>query len=63
VSVDDHVVETIVEQSRPTVGQQPAKAIALADAACARARLAGSSSLELVHVYTAAGSLDAGESE
>jgi ATP-dependent Clp protease ATP-binding subunit ClpA len=63
LSIDDAVVDAIVEQSRPAAGQQPAKAIALADAACARARVAGSSALELVHVYLAAGSLDAGESD
>ena len=63
VSIDDAVVDAIVEQSRPAAGQQPAKAIALADGACARARVAGSPALELVHVYLAAGSLDAGESD
>ena len=41
VTCDDGLAGLMVELSRAGVGHQPAKAIALADGACARARMAG----------------------
>jgi len=58
VSCDSDLAGLLVELSRPGVGHQPAKAIALADAACARARMAGASGVAAVHAYLAAGGLD-----
>ena len=58
VSCDEDLAGLLVELSRPGVGHQPAKAIALADAACARARMGGASIVSAVHAYLAAGGLD-----
>ena len=54
VSIDEAVVRAAVDRAQALEGFFPAKAIALVDAAATRASLAGSPTLELVHVYVAA---------
>jgi len=61
VCCPDALAELIVDTSNGLAGYQPAAAVGLADAACARARLAGARNAEAAHVYLAAGSLDQGE--
>jgi hypothetical protein len=58
VSCDEGLGGLMVELSRAGVGHQPGKAIALADAACVRARLAGAPIVTAVHAYLAAGGFD-----
>jgi hypothetical protein len=58
---DDGLAELFVELSRVGAGQQPSKAIALADASCTRASMAGAAVVEPVHVYLAAGAFDQGQ--
>jgi len=58
VCCPDTLADVIVDASRGLAGCQPAAAIGLADAACARARLAGALDVDAIHVYLAAGALD-----
>jgi hypothetical protein len=50
---DDHV-RPLVERAATLAGHLPATALALADAACARARIDGRDELDIAHVYIAA---------
>jgi hypothetical protein len=59
VACDGILAGLLVSLSSAGVGHQPAKAIALADAAHVRARMAGAPSVGAVHAYLAAGGLDA----
>jgi hypothetical protein len=60
VKCRDTLADAIVEASCGLTGSQPAAAVALADAACVQARLAGAPDVAEVHVYLAAGALDQG---
>ena len=57
VEIDDAAVRAVAEHSQGLEGCQPAKAVALLDAACARAVLAGKGRVELPEVYLAAAGL------
>jgi hypothetical protein len=61
LSCPDALADAIVDASRGLAGCQPAAAVALADAAYARARLDGAPEVAAVHVYLAAGALDQNE--
>ncbi|MCX6538600.1 MAG: hypothetical protein NT151_06680 [Acidobacteria bacterium] len=52
-AVDEHV-RPLVERAATLAGHLPATALALADAACARARIDGRDELDIAHVYIAA---------
>jgi len=54
VAIDDEMVRVVVERSLSLAGHLPAKAVTLLDAAAAGAALAGSSQVELYHLYSAA---------
>ncbi len=54
VDIGEPLARVVVERSMSLAGHLPAKAIALADAAAARAALAGAREVEVYHVYLAA---------
>ena len=54
ITIDETLLEAILETALPLAGHFPAKAISLLDTAAARAVLAGESELSLFDVYTAA---------
>ena len=61
VSCPEALAGAIVDASRGLAGRQPSTAVGLADAACARARLAGARIVEPAHVSIAAGALEQNE--
>jgi ATP-dependent Clp protease ATP-binding subunit ClpA len=61
VVVGDSLVPEIVARAAALAGQLPGRALALADAACARARFAGAAEVDLLHVSIAAAAFAAGE--
>jgi len=60
VRVADEYVRPLVERAATLGGPLPAMALALADAACARARIDGCDDMDIAHVYIAAASLPGG---
>jgi ATP-dependent Clp protease ATP-binding subunit ClpA len=54
VRIDESLAQAVVERAATLAGCFPAKAIALIDAAGARAHLVGAPSVDLSHVYVAA---------
>ena len=54
ITIDETLLDAVIEAALPLPGHFPAKAISLLDAGAARAVLAGESELSLFDVYTAA---------
>ena len=54
VRIDDELVRPIVERAASLAGALPATALALADLACARARIEGRGEVGIAHIYVAA---------
>jgi ATP-dependent Clp protease ATP-binding subunit ClpA len=60
VGIDEALLPIVVQTSTPVMGSFPSKAIALLDAAAARARLSGAQEIRLEDVYIAVGTFQEG---